>query len=184
MAQGTAKSGSKSTASAGARKTAAKPKDNTSEAKAKFGKALDEAKAGAAALTAEARMRAESYRSQAAEKSDDWLEDAKAYSEQAKTKAAELANEGKTRASDALSGLGKMVSDNAGTIDDKLGTKYGDYARSASRRMQETAAKIESKELDELGEDAREFVRKSPGLAVGIAAVAGFMIARMFSSSK
>ncbi|HZF46026.1 MAG TPA: hypothetical protein VEZ26_06800, partial [Sphingomonadaceae bacterium] len=114
----------------------------------------------------------------------DWVDDAKAYGEQAKVKAGELAAEGKARTSDAIAGLGKLVEDNASTIDDRFGTKYGDYARSASRKMKETAQKIDAKELDELGEDAREFVRKSPGLAVGIAAVAGFLVARLFSSSK
>ena len=139
---------------------------------------------GAAALGAEAKTRAESYREQAAAKSKDWIDDAKAYGDQAKVKAAELAVEGKTKASDALSGLGKIVSDNAAAIDEKLGSKYGDYARTASRKMQETAAKIDAKDLEEIGEDAREFVRKSPGLAVGLAAVAGFVVARMFTRSK
>jgi hypothetical protein len=31
-----------------------------------------------------------------------------------------------------------------------------------------------------LGNDAREFVRKSPGTAVGLAALAGFLFARLF----
>lgn len=158
--------------------------DHKTEAKAKFTKALEEAKAGAAELTAEARAKAGAYREKAVAKSGDWVEDARAYGEQAKTKAGELAVQGKTRASDALSGLGKLVADNADTIDDKVGAKYGDYARSASRKMQETAAKLESKDFEELGEDAREFVRKSPGLAVGIAAVAGFMLARLFTGSR
>jgi len=184
MAQSNAKTATKTTRTRKPAAKAAAPKDNKTEAKAKFTKALEEAKAGAAALTAEAKSRAETYRSQATAKSSDWLEDAKTYGEQAKTKASELAVDGKTRASDALSGLGKLVADNAETIDDKFGTKYGDYARTASRKMQETAAKIDAKDIDELGEDAREFVRKSPGLAVGLAAVAGFMLARMFRGSK
>ncbi len=92
--------------------------------------------------------------------------------------------EGKARASDALAGLGKLVSDNAPVIDDRFGAKYGDYARTASRKIQETAAKIEAKDLDEIGDDARQFVRKSPALAVGLAAVAGFFLARLFSGSN
>ena len=32
--------------------------------------------------------------------------------------------------------------------------------------------------------DAREMVRKSPGVAVGIAAVAGFLLARLFRGSR
>ncbi len=181
MAQTPAKTAAKSTAkTAKAKPAAAKakaPAGNTADAKQKFTRAIEEAKAGAAALTAEARERATA-------KSSDWVDEAKVYGEQAKAKAGELAVEGKARASDAIAGLGKLVEDNASTIDDRLGTKYGDYARSASRKMKETAEKIDAKNLDELGEDAREMVRKSPGLAVGIAAVAGFLVARLFSSSK
>ena len=181
MAQSTGKSTGKSKA---AKKAEPAPVDHKAEAKASFSRALDEAKAGARELTAAGKSRADVYRERAAAKSGDWADDARAYGEQAKARAGELAVEGKARASDALSGLGKLVSDNAESIDDRFGTKYGDYARSASRKMQETAAKIDAKSLDEMGDDAREFVRKSPGLAVGLAAVAGFMLARLFSGSR
>ncbi|WP_202386135.1 hypothetical protein [Allopontixanthobacter confluentis] len=171
------------------------PTSNTAEAKTRFNAALDEAKAGAAALKAEATTRATAYKAQAKGKSHDLMGDAKAYGADAKIKAADLAGEakvkagdlaveGKAKASDAISGLGKMVADNAGLIDDKLGAKYGDYARSASRSLQDTAAKLDAKTVDELSEDARAMVRKSPAAAVGIAAVIGFMFARLFSGSK
>jgi ElaB/YqjD/DUF883 family membrane-anchored ribosome-binding protein len=153
-------------------------------ARAKFTKAIEEAKAGAQALTKEAQAKAGAYKEQLSAKSGDWIEDAKVYADQAKAKATELAIDGKARASDAIAGLGKAVSDNADTIDEKLGTRYGDYARSAARSMQETAAKLEAKELGELGEDAKEFVRKSPGVAIGLAAVAGFLLARLFKGSS
>ena len=146
---------------------------NTARAKSRFNAALEEAKAGAAALGAEARDRADAYRSQAKTRGED-------YAGQAKAKAGELARDGKEKASDALANLGRMVAENAATIDDKFGTRYGDYARSASRSLQETAAKLDSKSVEELGEDAREFVRKSPGTAVGLAALAGFLFARLF----
>ncbi|MBS3930692.1 MAG: hypothetical protein KGZ65_05600 [Sphingomonadales bacterium] len=160
-----------------AKKPAAAPQ---TEAKAKFAKAIEEAKAGASALTGEAKAKAGAYKEQLAAKSEDWAEDAKDLAAQAKDRAAELAKEGKAKTSDAISSLGKIVSDNAGAIDEKLGTRYGDYARTAARSMQETAAKIEAKELGELGEDAKKFVREKPGLAIGIAAVAGFFLARLF----
>ena len=114
----------------------------------------------------------------------DLVEEARALSEEAKARAATLASEGKARASDALTGLGKVVADNAGVIDEHLGEKYGDYARQAARHIHETAAKIESKDLTEIGEDAREFVRTSPGLALGLATVVGFMLARAFRGGK
>ena len=152
-------------------------------AKAKFSKALDEARSGAKALGQEVQERTGAYREKLTGAGNDWAEEARVLSGQAKERAATLAQDGKARASDAISGLGKIVADNAGTIDQKLGTRYGDYARTAGRTMQETAARIEAKELDELGDDAKEFVRKSPGLAIGIAAAAGFMLSRMFKRS-
>ncbi|HQA18527.1 MAG TPA: hypothetical protein PK680_09110 [Novosphingobium sp.] len=165
------------------------------EAKAKFAKAIEEAKAGAQALASEAQTRAKTlqkdaqakagaYKEQLAAKSGDWAEEAKDIAGQAKERAGELAKEGKAKTSDAIAGLGKIVADNAETIDEKLGVKYGDYARSAARSMQETAAKIEAKDLNELGEDAKEFVRKKPGLALGIAAVVGFMVSRLFKGGS
>lgn len=174
----------KSPRSAKAKAAESAPADNRAEAKSKFTSALEEAKAGVAALGREAQAQADTIKEKAMNKQADWQSDAKAYGDQAKAKAGELATQGKAKTTEALSALGKAVSDNAGLIDDKLGEKYGDYARSAARSIQETAAKIDAKSVEELGEDAKEFVRKSPGLAVGLAAVAGFMIARMFKGSK
>ena len=143
------------------------------EAKSRFNAALEEARAGAALLGAEARDRATAYGVQARERSDDWSEDAK-------VKAAELATQGKSKASEAIAGLGKIVGDNAETIDERLGTQYGDYARSASKSLQSTAASLDQKSIEQIGEDARQFVRKSPAAAVGLAALAGFLLARLF----
>jgi ElaB/YqjD/DUF883 family membrane-anchored ribosome-binding protein len=151
--------------------------DQVPEAKARFAKALEEAKGGAAALGKEAQNRAGAYADQISSKSNDLVGTAK-------ERAAALAEDGKARASDALSGLGKVVADNAPTLDEKLGPQYGDYARSAARSIQDVAARIDAKDLNELGEDAAAFVRKSPGLAVGLAVVAGFMLSRLFKSSE
>lgn len=165
-------------------KSATAKASSTGEAKEKFAKAIEEAKAGAQALTRQAQDKAGEYRQKATSQGEALLGDAKEYGVQAKEKATELAREGKTKASEAISGLGQIVADSAPTIDEKLGAKYGDYARTAARTMQESAAKLESKDLGELGNDAKEFVKKSPGLAVGIAAVAGFFFARLFRGSS
>jgi len=149
-------------------------------AKAKFARALEEAKAGVQQLGKEAQEKAGAYRQKAAAASGEMAEEAKVKGQHAKDKAYELANEGKAKASTAISGLSKMVNDNAPAIDEKVGPKYGDYARSAAKSIQDAADWVEKKDLVELGEDAKEFVRKSPGLAVGLAAVAGFMLAHMF----
>lgn len=150
------------------------------EAKSRFNAALEEAKAGAAALKADATERAAAYRSQAKDKGDDWVSDAKSYGEDAKVKGKELATEGKVKTSEGLRSLSRTISDNAYQVDEKLGAKYGEYARSASSALDDYAAKLDEKSVDDLVEDGREFVRKSPGTAIGIAAVAGFMLSRLF----
>ena len=168
---------------AAAKKAAAAEPAGAPASRQRFAKALDEAKAGAQALTKEAQERANAYREKATSQSSEWVDEAKELGSQAKDKAYVLANEGKARASEAISGLGKIVEDNAATIDEKVGPKYGEYARTAARSMQDAAEKIDAKDLGELGEDAKQFVRKSPGVAVAMAAAAGFVIARLFKKS-
>jgi ElaB/YqjD/DUF883 family membrane-anchored ribosome-binding protein len=167
-----------------AKKAASTAKPATSDTKAKITKAVESARANATALTKEAQVKANEYKQQLAERSEDWAGEAKELASQAKDRAADLAVEGKAKASDAIASLGQIVADNAGTIDEKLGARYGDYARTAARSMQETAAKIEAKDLNELGDDAKQFVRKSPGLAIGLAAFAGFLFSRLFKGNS
>ncbi|OBX18392.1 hypothetical protein A9995_12890 [Erythrobacter sp. QSSC1-22B] len=158
--------------------------EHRAEAKTRFNAAVQEAKAGAAALRAEAGERASAYRTQARGKGDALATDAKGYGEEAKTKGRELANDGKAKLSGGISSLSRMVADNAHVVDEKLGAQYGDYARTASRSLDDTAARLDQKSIDELTEDGREFVRKSPGLAIGMAAVAGYMLSRIFGGSR
>ncbi len=179
----TATSPKTTTGTSGATDTGAS-NEHRAEAKTRFNAAVQEAKAGAAALRAEAGERASAYRSQARGKGDALATDAKGYGEEAKTKGRELANDGKAKLSGGIASLSRMVADNAHVVDEKLGAQYGDYARTASRSLDDTAAKLDQKSLDELTEDGREFVRKSPGLAIGIAAVAGYMLSRIFGGSR
>ncbi|MDE8653626.1 hypothetical protein [Novosphingobium album (ex Liu et al. 2023)] len=160
--------------------TTASAEPGSEAAKNHFTKAMEEAKAGAQALGKEAQARAEEYREKLNEAKEGWSSEAKAKSGEAKEMAFSFANEGKARTSQALTGLGKMIEDNAGLIDEKVGPKYGEYARGAARSIHDAAGRLDEKSLDELGEDAREFVRQSPALAVGLAAAAGFLLARVF----
>lgn len=160
--------------------TATGASSHRSEAKSRFNAAISEAKAGAAALRAEAGERAGLYRDQAGQRSKDWTEQARIYGDDAKTRGKDLAVQSKGKVSEGLTALGQAVGDSAQVVDEKLGAKYGDYARTASRSLQDAAARLEQKSVEEIGEDAREFVRKSPGTAVGIAAVFGFLLSRLF----
>lgn len=101
---------------------------------------------------------------------------------QAADKARGFAAEGKDRASGALDDFAKMMTDAAGTVDDKLGEQYGHYARSAAGAVSGFAETLRGKEVDDLVNDAREFVKKSPVMAIGAAAAIGFVLARVIKS--
>lgn len=103
---------------------------------------------------------------------------------QASDKAREYADEGKARASAGLDSVAKMISDSASTIDDKLGAAYGDYARKAGDAMAEFSASLRDKDVEELFDDARDLVRRSPAIAIGAAAAAGFVIARIVKAGS
>lgn len=142
-------------------------------ARSRFAAALEEAKSGAAVLTDDARARAAALAEETRKRSEE-------LAEQARLKAVELAEQGKSKAVDALEGLGRKVEENATVIDEKLGPEYGDYARGASRTLQQTAARLEGKSVEDLAADAREYVRRNPGKSLGIAVVAGYLLSRLF----
>jgi ElaB/YqjD/DUF883 family membrane-anchored ribosome-binding protein len=102
--------------------------------------------------------------------------------DQAADRARDFAEGGKTRASDALDELSRVVSDTAESIDERLGGQYGEYARRASDAVSGFADTLRRTDVDELYGNVREAVRKSPGVAIGIAAVVGFTLARLIKS--
>jgi len=93
-----------------------------------------------------------------------------------------FAEQGKVRAGDALGQLSRMLDDAAGQVDEKLGAQYGDYARQAAGRVSGFADAVAAKDVDELVDDVRGFVRASPAAALGIAAALGFAVARLVQS--
>ncbi len=94
------------------------------------------------------------------------------------------AERSKEKASEAAFSIGKILRDSAETIDSNVGKNFGDYARSAADAVDGFAGKIETKDVDSMVEDARNFVRKSPAVAVGAAAAIGFVLVRMLRSGK
>jgi ElaB/YqjD/DUF883 family membrane-anchored ribosome-binding protein len=101
---------------------------------------------------------------------------------QAADKARGLVGQGLERGSEALANVGRMVGDTADGIDERLGAEYGDYARRAATAIEDAANSLASKDADELIDDTRNFVRKSPGVALAGAAVIGFALARLIKA--
>lgn len=103
-------------------------------------------------------------------------------SEQAAGKARDFVSQGIERSAEAIANVSKLVGDTASGLDDRLGEEYGDYARRTAEALENTANRLASKDPDELIEDTRRFVRKSPGVALAGAAIVGFALARLIKS--
>jgi hypothetical protein len=101
---------------------------------------------------------------------------------QAADKARGLVAQGIERSSEALANVSRLVGDTAAGLDERLGEEYGDYARKAAESIESTANKLAAKDADELIDDTRDFVRKSPGIALAGAAIVGFALARLVKS--
>ena len=94
-------------------------------------------------------------------------------------RATAAAEDGKTRAGGALDELAAMLHDAAGTVEEKVGDQYGQYARSAADAVANFSKSFQSKQVDDIIDEARDFVKKSPAVAIGTAAAIGFVLARL-----
>jgi hypothetical protein len=103
-------------------------------------------------------------------------------SDQAAEKARGLVGQGLERGGEALANVSKLVGDTAAGLDERLGEEYGDYARKAASALEEAANKVSAKNPDELIDDTREFVARSPGVALAGAAIIGFALVRLVKS--
>ena len=99
--------------------------------------------------------------------------------QQAVDKVRLIAEDGKAKAHGALDQFAQLLADAAGQVDERLGQHYGDYARSAASTVENFAASVRDKDVDELAADVRGYIQKSPAAAIGVTAALGFAIARM-----
>ncbi len=98
---------------------------------------------------------------------------------QATDKARQYADDGKARATTAFDNLSQVAQDAARSVDERLGSEYGQYAHRAADAVTKLADGLRGKSVDDLLDDSRALVRKSPGMAIGAAALIGFALARI-----
>lgn len=101
---------------------------------------------------------------------------------QAGDKIRTFADDGKGRATGLLDDFSEVITDAARSVDQRFGEDYGEYAHRAAGAVSNFSGKLRGKTVDDLVDDAREFARKSPGIAIGIAAVAGFALMRLIKT--
>lgn len=94
----------------------------------------------------------------------------------------EAADAGKGKAADLLHGIAETVRNLAGKAEGETAETAAGYARRAADGMDRLSDALKDKSLDELGADIRAFVKEKPALAIGVAAVLGFALARVLKS--
>jgi hypothetical protein len=102
--------------------------------------------------------------------------------DEAGTRARGLVGQGLTSSSAALGNVASIIEDTVEQIGERLGPQYADYARTASQTVNRYATTLQDKDPDELVEDARDLVRKSPGIALAGAAIVGFGLVRLLKA--
>lgn len=116
-------------------------------------------------------------------KSVDWKAQIEPIKDQAGKTAKSAAIVAKDKTGTAMQSLAKLISDTANTVDAKLGPQYGDYARQAAESVAGAADTLDSKDVDQLMAEARDFVRKSPAVTIGAAAIVGYVLMRLAKGS-
>lgn len=143
-------------------------------------KAPRKPRASAKTASASATSAAQAATAKLASQTEAWREQAGEFADQALNTARSAATTAKNSTGTALHGLSKLINDTAETVESRLGPQYGDYARQAAETVAGAAKSLDEKDVDQLAKEARDFVREKPAVAIGAAAVLGFVVMRMF----
>jgi ElaB/YqjD/DUF883 family membrane-anchored ribosome-binding protein len=99
-----------------------------------------------------------------------------------KERLGEAVHTGKTRLADQLQRVGDRLHERARQLEESGGvqSRAGHVARRASETIDRSADYIRNHEVEEMRDDFEKAVRNRPLLSIGIAAGAGFLLARLF----
>lgn len=104
--------------------------------------------------------------------------------DQALGHARDYATSGKEQLSATLDGYAETVREAAQEIEDRAGPDIARYAHQAADFLDEASATLKNKDVDELIDEARELMRRSPALAIGAAAALGFALSRFLKATS
>ena len=94
------------------------------------------------------------------------------------------AETGRDQTASILDHVAQLVQNAAGKVEGQVGDQYADYVRKAADSLTSASETLRSKEIDELLGDARDYIKSSPALAIGAAAAAGFLLARVIKAGQ
>lgn len=98
---------------------------------------------------------------------------------QAGEKLRAYADDGKGKGANLLEEISGVIEDAARSIEQRLGADYGDYAHRAAGAVSDFAGKVRDRSVDDIVDDGKSIVRKSPVIAIAAAAVVGFALVRV-----
>ena len=101
-----------------------------------------------------------------------------------KSSARDAANSGKAKTAGTLDDVSALVDDLARTLEERVGPQYGSYARRAAEALSGASDGLKAKDVEELLEDARDFIRRKPAVAIGAAAALGFVVTRLLVADQ
>ena len=115
---------------------------------------------------------------------DQALEQATKLRDQATERARSAAEQGKTRATETIDNLARAAHDAAGSLEEQVGPQIGQYAHRAADALDSLSDSLRNKSVDELLDDARNFARRSPAVAIGAAVAVGFALSRFLKATS
>lgn len=104
--------------------------------------------------------------------------------DQATDRARSAAVTGKQRASETIDGLAQTVHETASKLEQQTSPQIARYAHQAADALDNLSTTLRTKDVDELVEDARHLIRRSPAIAIGAAAAIGFALSRFLKASS
>ena len=103
---------------------------------------------------------------------------------EASTKARSAAEEGKTKAAETLGSVSHVTREAADKLKGTQAEPLANIINSAADSVESFAHRMREKSVDDIIDDTRELVRRSPVLVIAVAAAAGFIVSRFLKASR
>ena len=95
----------------------------------------------------------------------------------------DVADDGKSHVVSTIAGLVQAAREFAERLDGGAGGPVASYAHQAADALGDWQQTIETKSVEDLMAEGRELVRRSPGVALGVAVATGFVLARLVKAT-
>lgn len=102
----------------------------------------------------------------------------------AQSRLLDLAEDGKSELAKSFDGLVSLANELAARVDSVGVAPLASYAWQAAGLLRDMQQGLRDRPVDDLLDDGRALIREQPGVAVGVAVVAGFIAARLVKSAS